>query len=98
MNSKTKWTSLKKDLTALSAEDLNEIDLRLSIIGEIIKARQEESLTQTSLEKLCGIKQPMLARVESGDTDPRLGTMLKILKPLGKTLAVVDLPTGDTNK
>ena len=48
-------------------------------------------MTQKALEKLCGIKQPMLARIERGETDPRLGTVLKILRPLGKTLAVVDM-------
>jgi predicted transcriptional regulator len=36
----------------------------------------------------------MLARIESGETDPQLVTVLKILRPLGKTLAVVDMPTN----
>ena len=68
-----------------------EIDLKVKIIGEIINARQEGRLTQQALEKLCGVNQPMLALIESGDTDPQLGTVLKILRPLGKTLAVVDI-------
>ncbi|MDR2713428.1 MAG: helix-turn-helix transcriptional regulator [Clostridiales bacterium] len=89
---KTNWEQLKTEMTALSQEDWDEIDLKVKIIGEVINARQGENLTQQALEKLCGVKQPMLARIESGDTDPQLGTILKILRPLGKTLAVVDLP------
>jgi DNA-binding XRE family transcriptional regulator len=92
MSKRTNWTELKTEMTALSQEDWDEIDLKVKIVGEIINARREERLTQQALEKLCGVKQPMLARIESGDTDPQLGTVLKILRPLGKTLAVVDMP------
>jgi len=91
MNKKTSWSSLKEKLTSLEQADWDEIELRLKIIGEIIDARCDEKMTQKALEKLCGIKQPMLARIEGGETDPRLGTVLKILRPLGKTLAVVDM-------
>jgi len=94
MSKRTSWDELKKEITALSQEDWDEIDLKIKIIGEIVNARQEEHLTQQALEKLCGVKQPMLARIESGDTDPQLGTVLKILRPLGKTLAVVDMPSN----
>ena len=92
---RTTWEELKKEITALSTDDWNEIDLKVKIVGEIINARQEEHLTQQALEKLCGIKQPMIARIEGGDTDPQLSTVLRILRPLGKTLAVVDAPVGN---
>jgi predicted transcriptional regulator len=92
MNKRTNWNELKTEMTALSQEDWDEIDLKVRIVGEIINARQEEHLTQQALEKLCGVKQPMLARIENGETDPQLGTVLRILRPLGKTLAVVDMP------
>ena len=91
MAKRTRWNELKKEMTSFSREDWDEIDLKVKIVGEIINARQEESLTQQALEKLCGVKQPMLARIENGYTDPQLGTVLKILRPLGKTLAVVDI-------
>ena len=94
MAKRTNWNELKKEMSALTCEDWDEINLKVKIVGEIINARQEEHLTQQALEKLCGIKQPMLARIESGDTDPQLGTLLKILRPLGKTLAVVDISSN----
>lgn len=91
---RTTWEDLKKEMTAMSPDEWAEIDLKTKIVGEIINARQEENLTQRALEELSGVKQPMIARIENGDTDPQLGTILKLLRPLGKTLAVVDVPTG----
>lgn len=93
---RTTWEELKKEMTAISRDEWAEIDLKTRIVGEIINARQEEKLTQRALEELSGVKQPMIARIENGDTDPQLGTILKLLRPLGKTLAVVDAPARPT--
>ncbi|MCL1873987.1 MAG: helix-turn-helix domain-containing protein [Clostridiales bacterium] len=87
----TSWRDLKGKLNALSQEELDEIDLKVQIVGEILKSRQDEKLTQRALEKLSGVKQPMIARIEGGDSDPQLSTVIKILRPLGKKLAVVDI-------
>jgi len=78
--------------TMLTAEEKAESDLRVSlIIGELIKARQEKGISQKKLEELSGVKQPIIARMEKGSTNPQIGTVLKVLAPLGKTLAVVPL-------
>lgn len=37
------------------------------------------------------MKQPVIARMEKGTTNPQRDTVIKLLTPLGKTLAVVDL-------
>lgn len=75
----------------LSAEEKAESDLRAALIGELIKARQEKGISQKQLEELSGVKQPIIARMEKGITSPQLSTLLKVLAPLGKTLAVVPL-------
>ena len=36
-------------------------------------------------------QQPVIARMERGLTDPQLTTILKVLRPLGKTLKIVDI-------
>jgi DNA-binding XRE family transcriptional regulator len=87
----TTWEDIRSSITVLTQEEWDEIDLKVKIVGEILKARQDENLTQRALEELSGIKQPVIARIENGKTDPQLGTVLKILRPLGKTLAVVDM-------
>ena len=40
--------------------------------------RIELSLTQSDLAKRAGVSQPLIARIESGDVDPRLSTLRKI--------------------
>ena len=75
----------------LTPEEIAESNLRVALIGELIKARQEKGLSQKRLEELSGVKQPIIARMERGITSPQLETVLKVLAPLGKTLAIVPL-------
>lgn len=75
----------------LTSEEIAQSNLRVALIGELIKARQEKGISQKRLEELSGVKQPIIARMEKGSTSPQLDTILKILAPLGKTLAVVPL-------
>lgn len=66
-------------------------DLKNALAEKFIEARQEAGLSQRKLEKLSGVKQPVIARMEKGYTAPHLDTILKILTPLGKTLEIVPL-------
>lgn len=75
----------------LTAEEIAESDLRVSLISELIKARQEQGISQKRLEELSGVKQPIIARMEKGTTNPQINTLLKVLAPLGKTLAIVPI-------
>ena len=79
----------------LTPEEKATSELRVSIIGEMVKARQEKGISQKKLEELSGVKQPVIARMEKGSTSPQLNTILKVLAPLGKTLAVVPLETAN---
>ena len=67
------------------------VQMRVAIISAIIEARHEQGISQKQLEELSGVKQPVIARMETGKTNPQLDTILKILASLGKTLAVVPL-------
>lgn len=75
----------------LTPEEIAASNLRVAIIGELIKARQVQGLSQKKLEELSGVKQPIIARMEKRLTSPQIDTLLKVLAPLGKTLAVVPL-------
>lgn len=77
-----------------SAEELVENDLIAGLIGEMINTRKEQSISQRELEAVSGVRQSVIARMESGKTDPQLSTILKLLIPMGKTLAVVPLESG----
>ncbi|MCC8048363.1 MAG: helix-turn-helix transcriptional regulator [Oscillospiraceae bacterium] len=83
------WEELEKEI--FTPEEIAASDLRVAIIGELIKARHEKGISQKKLEELSGVKQPVIARMEKGSTSPRLDTVLKVLAPLGKTLAIVPI-------
>ena len=83
------WEEARKEL--FTPEEIAESNLRVALIGELIKARQEKGISQKQLEELSGVKQPVIARMEKGYTSPQLDTILKLLVPLGKTLAIVPL-------
>lgn len=83
------WGDIRAEI--FTQEEINESDLRVNIIGELIKARQEQGITQKKLEEITGIKQPVIARLEKGTSIPQIDTLLKLLFPLGKTLAIVDI-------
>ena len=91
MNSAIGQNALEFIDSLLTPEEILESDLRVALIGELIKARQGRGLSQKKLEELSGVKQPVIARMEKGQTSPQLDTILKVLAPLGKTLAIVPL-------
>ncbi len=79
------------DREHFTPEEIAESDMRVALITAIVQARQEQGISQRQLEDMSGIKQPQIARMERGDANPTLDTMLKVLASLGKTLAVVPL-------
>lgn len=88
-NEFTTWDDVEQDI--FTPEEIVESRLRVALIGELIKARKEKGISQRELEELSGVKQPIIARMENGNTTPNLSTILKVLAPLGKTLAIVPL-------
>jgi len=85
----SKWSDIRTEL--FTPEELAASDLRVAIMVELTKARNERGLSQRGLEELSGVKQPVIARMENGSTSPQLDTVLKVLAPLGKTLYVGDI-------
>lgn len=89
------WKDVRPEL--FTAEEIRESDSRVALIGELIKARQEKNISQRELEQLSGVKQPIISRMEAGETSPQLDTVLRVLAPLGKTLSILPtiLPSKD---
>ena len=84
----TNWKDFKASLN-LTPEEKKLISLEESLITAVVEAREKSGLTQKQLSELCGIKQPIIARLENAVHSPQVSSILKILKPLGYTLAVV---------
>jgi predicted transcriptional regulator len=53
--------------------------MQLPLPDELKQKRIDLGLTQNDLAKRAGVSQPLIARIESGDVDPRLSTLKKII-------------------
>ena len=83
------WDEVQKEL--FTPEEIAESNARVEIMLELVKARQEQGISQKKLEEMSGVKQPIISRMEQGKTSPQLDTVLKVLSSLGKTLKVVPI-------
>ncbi len=70
--------------------DVSECE-RNRIVAEVASARKQQGFSQLQMEGITGVRQPVIARMETGANAPRLDTLIKLLAPLGKTLRVVDM-------
>ena len=61
------------------------------ILDELTICRKEANFSQTHLGMAAGIRQSVISRIESSTISPQINTLLKLLAPLGKTLAIVDI-------
>ena len=64
------WNEVRSEL--FTPEEIAESDLRVALMGELIKARKEQGISQRKLEELSGVKQPVIARIENGSSNPQL--------------------------
>jgi len=83
------WENVKREL--FTSQERAASAVRVAMMIELTNARNERGISQKKLEELSGVRQPIIARMEKGSTSPQLDTVLKVLAPLGKTLAVVPI-------
>ena len=84
------WTDVREELN-ISAEDKAIIALEEELIKTMIQIREEKGLSQAQLAKMCNMKQPVIARLETAAHSPQIDSLLKILVPLGYTLKIAPL-------
>ncbi|MDR1663445.1 MAG: helix-turn-helix transcriptional regulator [Clostridiales bacterium] len=87
------WEEVRAEL--YTPEEIKESDIRVAVMSELIKARNERGISQRELEKLSGVKQPVISRMEAGATSPHFDTVVKVLMALGKTIEIVPLPKSN---
>ncbi len=66
---------IKKEYEALSP--------RYTVIRELIQRRNELHLSQRELARMIGTRQPAISRLEAGDYNARLETLIKVADALG---------------
>lgn len=88
------WEELEQEI--FTPEEIAASDLRVALISQMIKAREDHGISQRKLEELSGIAQPVIARMEKGTSSPSIDTVLRFLLPLGMTLKVAPLAETKT--
>ena len=83
------WEEVRCEL--YTPEEIAESNMRVALMAELIRARKEQGISQRKLEELSGIKQLMIARIENGNSNPRLETVIKLHTPLGMILEIVPM-------
>lgn len=64
------------------AQFANDVAIR------VLRYRTEHGLTQTAFGKLVGLRQPHVARLESGEHEPSLSTLARLSAALGVDFTV----------
>ena len=66
-----------------SERDKFEFELKLDLIGKMIKeTRKEMNLTQEQLGKLVGVQKAQISKIENNTKDVRFSTIMKVFEAL----------------
>lgn len=65
-----------------------EREAAYKVAGEFIRLRKRQGLSQTEVARRAGLKQPAIARLESGAVKPTLDTIQRVAHALGRELEV----------
>lgn len=80
-----------EDESRVSQYEKEQINFHAMLITKIIEAREQKGWSQRDLAAQCGVKQPVIARMERMKTSPQIDTLFKILEPLGYTLSITPI-------
>lgn len=69
-------------------EEYEKLKPRYAVISQIIDARKERNMTQEELAKKVGTQKSNISRLESGNYNPSLDFLIKVVHCLGKELEI----------
>ncbi|MBW5470429.1 helix-turn-helix domain-containing protein [Brevibacillus formosus] len=81
------WSDIRSDF--INNETQIKNDLFAKIIGSLVMRRKQLKLTQVDLAKKIGITQSTLARIEVGDSIPKLDTFYKLVMALELNIVLI---------
>ena len=61
---------------------------RFEFAQRVIEARRNRGWTQAELARAVGVQRPAISRLEAGDHDPRLGTVVAVCRALDLPLVI----------
>lgn len=78
-----------EDETRVTPTQKSQIEFETALISKLIEAREHHGISQRELARLSGIKQPVIARIETMKSTPNVSTLFKVLEPLGYKISIV---------
>lgn len=69
-------------------KEWDENEARYQLMMMVLRARNEEQLTQSELAERTGLRQSNISRIENGQSMPSIATLAKIAQGLGKRLEI----------
>jgi transcriptional regulator with XRE-family HTH domain len=76
----------------------DELEPEFSIARQLISLRETTGLNQRDFSQKAGIKQPQLARIESGKQTPKLETLVTLASSAGYSLELRFVPQDNDEK
>ena len=73
-------------------EEWDRYALARAVALEITAYRVDHDLSQTALARILGMQQPAIARLEAGDHNPSLETLMRLSRGLGIDLHIEITP------
>ena len=70
------------------SKEYEKLKPRYAVISQIIEARKEQNMTQAELAKRVGTQKSNISRLESGNYNPSLDFLIKVVHCLGKELDI----------
>ena len=83
------WRDVQKEL--YSPEEIAASDARVKLAIALSKARKAQGLTQKELSEKTGIRQPVISRLEHGDTATQIDTLIRLFAAMNLKMQVVPL-------
>ncbi|HLO86244.1 MAG TPA: helix-turn-helix transcriptional regulator [Nostocaceae cyanobacterium] len=94
------WSSIREEILAdpeVKAE-YDALEYEFNIARQVIAIRQSSGLNQRDFAKRVGIKQPQLARLESGKQIPKLETLTKLASGAGYAVEIHFVPIEESQE
>jgi predicted transcriptional regulator len=85
------WETFKQELLKNPevAHEYKKLEPEYRLAAALLKARIAKKMTQAQVAEKAGVKQVIIARLESGTANPTVGTVSKVASVLGKELELV---------
>ena len=83
------WRDVQKEL--YSPEEIAASDARVKLAIALSKARKAQGLTQKELSEKTGIRQPVISRLEHGDTATQIDTLIRLFAAMNMKMQVVPI-------